>query len=467
MKKAIKYLAMAALATVIGACSNDDNELTQQPANNMITVTAKLAPKSSSALTRAVSDKGDGKITVDWAKTETMKIISNNGYEATATITNVDGNGTATITFSINANAVGKNCLIVYPASAAATTGALDYAGNPALTAQDGTLNANLDVRVGAGTINADDPGTLTVTTQPAAQYSIFKFTTQNLSEAAKTASEFKVSDNSGNVITTVTPTSSAFYVALPILATGMYWFNATIDSKPYIAKANITTATMAGKYYQTTVKMATIGDVILSNGTFAVKGTATEQAVIANIGSLHLYFDRFLAIALTDAGKFVWDDVATNVNTYAAAHPITICGTTYNTNAIGNNCYDKTNSSHKTTTAPEVLVKGWRLPSVTDWHYVFSGFTGSSGAGTRPGLPSGVLPDDSGGGTNEETPSPYLTAINDACGNTELQSEHYWSSSAHHTSGDMDGYDFYHKNFQYLGKDYKLGARVRAVFAY
>ena len=89
MKKAIKYLAMAALALMTAACSNDDNELTQQPANNMITVTAKLAPKSSSALTRAVSDKGDGKITVDWAKTETMKIISNNGYEATATITNV------------------------------------------------------------------------------------------------------------------------------------------------------------------------------------------------------------------------------------------------------------------------------------------------------------------------------------------------------------------------------------------
>ena len=94
MKKAIKYLAMAALALMTAACSNDDNELTQHSANNMITVTAKLAPKSSSALTRAVSDKGDGKITVDWAKTETMKIISNNGYEATATITNVDGTGT-------------------------------------------------------------------------------------------------------------------------------------------------------------------------------------------------------------------------------------------------------------------------------------------------------------------------------------------------------------------------------------
>ena len=39
--------------------------------------------------------------------------------------------------------------------------------------------SANLDVRVGAGTIQTTTPG-LTVTTQPAAQFAIFKFTTKN-----------------------------------------------------------------------------------------------------------------------------------------------------------------------------------------------------------------------------------------------------------------------------------------------
>lgn len=469
---------MAALALMTAACSNDDNELTQHSANNMITVTAKLAPKSSSALTRAVSDKGDGKITVDWAKTETMKIISNNGYEATATITNVDGTGTATITFSINANAVGRNCLIVYPASAAATTDALDFADNPALTSQDGTLNANLDVRVGAGTINADNPGTLTVTAQPAAQYSIFKFTIQNLGATAKSASQFIVSDNSGNVITTVNPGSATgeLYVALPVMTAGTYWFDATIGGKPYIAKATTAATTAAGTYYQTTLKMATIGDVILSNGTFAVKGTENEQAVIANIGCLSGYFDRFIAIALTDVGKIVWSSVASNVATYAADHAITICGTTYNTNAIGDNCYDKTNSKCETTAPRTGLVKGWRLPSVTDWNYVFYGIssiTSSSGARTRTLLPISKPVEYIGGSTTPPEPSAYRTAINAACGNDVLQPEDYWSSSEHQSGNEtMATYGFYdnsdsRKGFGYLWKGYMYGARVRTVFAY
>ena len=76
----------------------------------------------------------------------------------------------------------------------------------------------------------------------------------QDLSAAAKSATEFKVSDGSGNVITTVTPGSASgeLYVALPVMAAGTYWFNATIDSKPYIAKAIVSTETIAGKYYQT-----------------------------------------------------------------------------------------------------------------------------------------------------------------------------------------------------------------------
>lgn len=307
-----KIFLMAALALMTVACSNDDNDIqtpaeqpTEQRADNMITITAKLAPKSGSAQTRTLSDQTTY-IKAEWAQNEQLKIISANGYTATANIDAVDGSGTATISFTIDAAAVGKNCLIVYPASAAATTGALDYASNPALTSQDGTLNANLDVRVGNGTINADNPGTLTVTTQPAAQYSIFKFTTQDLSSTDKTATQFKVSDNSGNVITTVTPTSSAFYVALPVLATGMYWFNATIDSKPYIAKATMAAATVAGKYYQTTVKMATIGDVILSDGKFGVAGTSGEVAKICYLGSETAEaangFNHGLALALSDA---------------------------------------------------------------------------------------------------------------------------------------------------------------------
>jgi hypothetical protein len=306
----------------------------------------------------------------------------------------------------------------------------------------------------------------------------IFKFTLQDLSAAAKSATEFKVSDNSGNVITTVTlgSASDVLYVALPAMGDGTYWFNATIDSKPYIAKATMAAATVAGKYYQTTVKMATIGDVILSDGTFAVKGTATEQAVLANIGYLPGYFDRFIAIALTDVGKIVWSSVASNVATYAADHAITIGETTYNTNAIGDNCYDKANSKCETTAPRTGLVKGWRVPSITDWNYVFYGIssiTSSSGTRTRTSLPISRPVEYIGGSTTPPEPSAYRTAINAACGNEALWPEYYWSSSEHHTTNvNMATYGFYDNSdsrngFGYLGKDYMYGACVRTVFAY
>ncbi len=85
--KTTKFFFMAALALMTAACSSNDDELIQQPveqpANNMITITAKLAPKSSSAQTRAMNESG-GNIVVDWAQNEQLQIISANGHTATA-----------------------------------------------------------------------------------------------------------------------------------------------------------------------------------------------------------------------------------------------------------------------------------------------------------------------------------------------------------------------------------------------
>lgn len=255
--KATKIFMMAALALMMIACSKDD--FTEQPIeqpvdnnNKEITITATLAPKGNDGM-RAVADNDDDKITVTWAVDEHLAILytkDGNQMAADARITAVDDvTGAATITFDVEGGTPNNtDCQIVYPLSAAKSdkSGVKAYAD--LLATQNGTLNANLDVRVGAGKIQVSTPS-LDVTTQPAAQFSIFKFTIQNLSSTAKTATEFKVSDNSGNVITTVTPGSATgtLYVALPALATGLYWFNATIDSKAYIAKATMAAATVAG----------------------------------------------------------------------------------------------------------------------------------------------------------------------------------------------------------------------------
>ena len=291
--KATKIFMMAALALTFAACSNDDNDLAQQPAeqpaNDEITITATVS-SDDGATTRALSIDGDN-IASTWETADEFAILFNDGssnVKRIATVVAPISGSTVTITFTIPASLASNTpCTIVYPASAAnvANTGA-DVA--TALATQDGTIGNCPEVRVGTATIDKDNHS-LSNVTKLDAQNAIFKFTLQDLSAAAKSATEFKVSDGSGNVMTTVSPGSASgeLYVALPVMAAGTYWFNATIDSKPYIAKATTAAATVAGKYYQTTVKMATIGDVILSDGKFAApSSTGTKVAMIAYLGN-------------------------------------------------------------------------------------------------------------------------------------------------------------------------------------
>ena len=357
--KTTKLFFMAALALMTAACSNDDNDLTtQQPQKaEGITITAQLAPKTNGATTRAVSEGGD-RIVAEWAVDEHIAVLytKDGNQMADATITAVDGTtGVATITFTVEAGTPDNTpCTLVYPLSAAKDdhTGVKDAA--TLLAAQDGTLSANLDVRVGEGTIQTTTPG-LTVTTQPAAQYSIFKFTLQDLSTAAKSATEFKVSDGSGNVMTTVTPGSASgeLYVALPVMAAGTYWFNATIDSKPYIAKATTTAATVAGKYYQTTVKMATLGDVIKADGKFYAAGTEGAVAMIAYLGNGSNCTNGLAFQLNASPEQMNWSDACT----YSSYPSIT-----------GN---------------PGT----WRLPSKADWQNMFVGCAKSGDAGASDNM--------------------------------------------------------------------------------
>lgn len=297
--KTMKLFFMAALALLMTACSNDDNEIVtpEQPAKaEGITITAQLAPKDGGT-TRAVSDQSTY-IKAEWAVDEHIAIlyeVSSTKKVADARITAVDGSGVATITFIVDGSTANNTaCTLVYPLSAAKddNSGVKDYA--TLFATQNGALSASLDIRVGVGTIQAATPS-LTVTTQPAAQYSIFKMTLKDIAGSVdKSASEFIVRNSSNDIITTVTPTSATnkLYIALPNLTTGTYWFSATVSGQPYIAKATVSTATIAGKYYQSTVKMATLGDLMGGDGKFyankdaATAASTTAVAMIAYVGN-------------------------------------------------------------------------------------------------------------------------------------------------------------------------------------
>lgn len=411
---------MAALAFLMTACSNDIDEpqAQQQPANSdgMITITAKLAPKSEAG-TRAVAPGTDsnGKdiIKVKWAVDEHLAIlyeVNSTKYEADARISYVDANtGIATIEFSVQAGTADDTpCTIVYPLAAAKD----DYSGvkdaATLLATQDGTLKDDLDVRVGAGTIIATTPN-LIVTTQPAAQFAIHKFTIQDLSAADKTATEFKVSDASGNVIATVTPGSATgtLYVALPVMAAGTYWFNATIDTKAYVAKATTTTTTTAGTYYQSTVKMATLGNVIASDGKFYVNNEATPNgntavAMIAYVGNDaetsagNTAYKHGLALALTDANsgnKAAWcsqtsatcldtqyDTTKTN-DMVGIANTDALIGHGSHTHAAATAARNYNSGTHPTGTS------AWFLPSAGQWDKMVTAAGGYPTLKTNAGL--------------------------------------------------------------------------------
>ena len=319
-----KVFGIAALLLALAAC-NKETEITpvEQPSDSKgITITATLAPKTAD--TKAVADGGD-KITVTWAENEKIAIlyeVSGTRYASEATIKTVDASGTATIEFTVvSGTADNTACTLVYPYSAAKDdhTGVKDAA--TLLAAQDGTLNANLDVRVGAGTIRTTTPG-LTVTTQPAAQFAIFKFTLNGPSIDA--THPLVIKDNASNTtITTVTPASTAtsVYVAMPAAASKAYKFVVITADNKYIKSGTATIE--AGKYYRTPLTLeprypldlrsATaewdLGAVVCDDGKMYMEKKAVTGTAVGILGKVTAT-GHGLILALQDAPKQSWNTI-------------------------------------------------------------------------------------------------------------------------------------------------------------
>ena len=184
----------------------------------------------------------------------------------------------------------------------------------------------------------------------------------------------------------------------------------------------------------------------------------STAVGYICYTGAVEKYFNKFVAIALHDAhtSTTTWSDAQTYVNTYASNHPVTVGSTTYNTMNMQSTGHDGFANGSNSQARTGELKQGWRLPSVTDWRYIFQGLGGPSATS-----PAGV----SAGSSNPYgTGSTLLSAINTACGNTELQSSCYWSSSGNNSAYAWV-YNFYSSYFD--GSNMTDNRYVRAVFAY
>ena len=279
--KATKIFMMAALALTFAACSNDDNDIAQQPAeqpdNNEITITATVS-SDDGATTRALSIDGSN-IASTWEADDQFAILYNDGtsnVKRVATVSSINGS-TVTITFTIPSSLANNTaCKIVYPDVATA------------LAAQDGTIGNCPEVRVGTATIDKDNHN-LAGVTKLVAQNAIFKFTTKNADGSAPiNVKPLTVTIGAQNYVITPASATSELYVALPAVSDQAVRFSATgSDSKTYTcSKASVTFA--AGKYYQSTLKMAPPITVTWNNNDITGSGNSfSKDGVTITAGSI------------------------------------------------------------------------------------------------------------------------------------------------------------------------------------
>lgn len=413
-----KIFLMSVVALLTSSCSNNEDGMTQQSADKKIAITAQLAPKNNGT-------NSPTNIKTDWTPNEHIAILyetNNTKKMADATITAVNSaTGGATISFTLdNSTPDNTKCTLVYPLSAVKNdlSGVKDK--TTLLETQDGSFNENLDVRVGAGTIHTTAPS-LTITTQLEAQFAIFKFTVQDFNEKVMKVSEFIVSDEYDNVITTIKPISatSELYAALPVMDTGTYWYSTTFDDKNYISKISISTPTKAGEYYDTIMKMATIGNVIASNGKFYANNAATPSgntalAMITSVGigtGEESKYSHGLALAMSDAGsKLKWS--ISEVNAHEHQYRTSIfpyeSGLQYNDTKHNSATYPAFQAamSYNNGVSPRGC-SAWFLPTGYQWNLMFT----SVGSSTD------------------------LRDSFSSVGGTNMQSAGYWTSTEHNQS--------------------------------
>ena len=264
-----------------------------------------------------------------------------------------------------------------------------------------------------------------------------------------------------------------------------------TIEGKSLTAVKSIKdVATIQGKFYNINRDLLSVGNVIASDGIVYEKDKVpsgkSAWAMIAHVGAITNYCDRFLAIATQDFGRYMSFNTANgdastdnSLAKWASTHGITIGSTTYNGNAlagVAGNTYDEVTSS--TTTSNQTagtLYKGWRIPSVTDWRYILAGLTSNMPTPLSPAYsatsPVGITNDGS-----IYSDAVLFDVINTAWGlvlsntNAFLTSSQYAATASH---------IFYliskatnKNNFHLITKDFgdaSSSPRIygRAVFAY
>ena len=280
-----------------------------------------------------------------------------------------------------------------------------------------------------SATVSRNGDGTITINTSNSSAASATEIN-QNTGVVTVTGG-----GTAGNAELTISVAEGTNYLA----ATNAATINVTTVADPGVPAADVTSTNISLGWY-----LAKNGKVYENKSDADGIGTGAVAA-IAYIGTLDKYFDKFLAIALEDAAASYanWSTQLTAVNTWAGTHAVTIGSTTYNTGTTGSSKYDTVSSSFTSVTAaqtpPASLLKGWRMPSMTDINAAVNGL----GAG------------------NYATLRDWFSTH----GGTNMQSSSYWSSSE--TNSSNAWFRYFDDGNWYGDNKARYDAYVRAVFAY
>lgn len=367
--KTIRILYLAALALIVGACSNDNELVPEQPAEPQgIPFTATIGIDNDGALTRAIAENSE-KLTPTWEVGDEVALI-HNGVKDVVTVSDVDSYGFAAVTGKLTGSpASGDAVTVIYPASAAdGTTGNVKedllYSAGQLGTLDD--IAAKYDVRR-ANTKLKVDGGTATFQAAQfslANQFCIFKLTVNCFDTDAPElyVNSLCIRDADGNRLAVVTPSSGMHevYVALPTTSNTLKFY-AQCGSKTYY-NMSTTKVALEKKYYKSTITLATLGDVMLATGKCAKAGTSGAVAMLSLLPySTEATKPDSRAFALEDASStptkyYLADD---NVEAWAATHTVT--GGT------------------------------WAVPAALEWLYSFENFGGSNQGWNNPDVPYNV----------------------------------------------------------------------------
>ena len=366
--KAIKYLGFAAAAILMAACSSDNDEPRQPERPATIPFTATIAAPDGATRTSYTKNEDKNIVNVAWKVDDEIALI-HGGKLDKLTVQTVNGDGSATVSGTINAPSGGsEDAKLVYPYSSVVkgertgTNFDYDYSVWNNLYKQTGVLadiaTNGLDIREGTGTIVIDDEqGKFGSSVAMTSKMILWKFTLKNSDGTADlSATQLKIevelkSEMEPYVYTYTSvlakavkaSASSEFYMAVPdrvvsLLSSGSGEPNTLkitalgSDGFNYNYSKSKAMTLSTGKYYESTINMskalvpnpdnyakAAVDKLIGENGKiYDTSGAATSDgttavAKIVYVGTASTAF-RGLAVALEDneTGNY-WGTVVTN----------------------------------------------------------------------------------------------------------------------------------------------------------